>query len=106
MRIIPAKHADWLQKTSAGSTTLNDRKMMLDPGAPDARAYTVSVIMDIVSRYDVDGIHLDNVRYMGEKAGYGDISVGRFRTQFAKADAPGETDADWKAWRFSWRLGG
>lgn len=35
----------------------------LDPGEPDVRAYTEAVIMDVVDRYDIDGVHLDDYFY-------------------------------------------
>jgi len=36
---------------------------MLDPGIPEVRAYVVSVIMDVVRRYDIDGVHWDDYFY-------------------------------------------
>jgi uncharacterized lipoprotein YddW (UPF0748 family) len=35
----------------------------LDPGEQDARQQTLSVIMDVVRRYDIDGVHLDDYFY-------------------------------------------
>lgn len=35
----------------------------LNPGHPDTIPYTTSVIMDVVDRYDVDGIHFDDYFY-------------------------------------------
>jgi uncharacterized lipoprotein YddW (UPF0748 family) len=35
----------------------------LDPGHPDAAAYTVDVITHLVEAYDLDGLHLDALRY-------------------------------------------
>jgi uncharacterized lipoprotein YddW (UPF0748 family) len=35
----------------------------LDPGEVDARQQTLSVIMDVVRRYDIDGVHLDDYFY-------------------------------------------
>lgn len=37
--------------------------LWLDPGSSDVRAYTVSVVRDIVRRYDIDGIHIDDYFY-------------------------------------------
>lgn len=39
------------------------RQIYLDPGEPEAIKHTVSVIADIVSRYDVDAIHFDDYFY-------------------------------------------
>ncbi len=35
----------------------------LDPGEPQTAAYLVSICQEIVSRYDVDGLHFDYIRY-------------------------------------------
>jgi uncharacterized lipoprotein YddW (UPF0748 family) len=35
----------------------------LDPGLPQVRDYIVNIIMDVVRRYDVDGVHMDDYFY-------------------------------------------
>ena len=35
----------------------------LDPAEPDAREHTLRVIADVVRRYDIDGVHLDDYFY-------------------------------------------
>ncbi|HLT95070.1 MAG TPA: family 10 glycosylhydrolase [Membranihabitans sp.] len=40
-----------------------DNKTYFNPGIPEVREYIVSVIMDVVHRYDVDGIHFDDYFY-------------------------------------------
>jgi uncharacterized lipoprotein YddW (UPF0748 family) len=35
----------------------------LDPGAPGVREWSQKVIMDVVRRYDIDGVHLDDYFY-------------------------------------------
>ncbi|HYR11467.1 MAG TPA: family 10 glycosylhydrolase, partial [Longimicrobium sp.] len=34
--------------------------MWMDPGDPEVRAQTLAVVLDVVRRYDVDGVHLDD----------------------------------------------
>lgn len=41
-----------------------DDNLMLDPGLPQVREHVKNVIMDVVSRYDVDGIHFDDYFYV------------------------------------------
>ncbi len=36
---------------------------ILDPGIPEARQHVINVVMDIVARYDIDGIHADDYFY-------------------------------------------
>jgi uncharacterized lipoprotein YddW (UPF0748 family) len=38
-------------------------KIYFDPGIPGTREYMTSVVCDIIRRYDVDGIHLDDYFY-------------------------------------------
>lgn len=37
--------------------------LWLDPGNPEVRQYTIRVMMDVVERYDIDGIHIDDYFY-------------------------------------------
>ena len=40
-----------------------NRQYFLNPGHPKTKEYLMSLIREVVSRYDVDGIHLDYLRY-------------------------------------------
>jgi uncharacterized lipoprotein YddW (UPF0748 family) len=37
--------------------------LWMDPGEPTVRAHTTKVILDVVRRYDVDGVHIDDYFY-------------------------------------------
>lgn len=43
--------------------TTDDVVTILNPGIPDAQSYVVDVIRDVVTRYDVDGVHFDDYFY-------------------------------------------
>jgi uncharacterized lipoprotein YddW (UPF0748 family) len=43
--------------------TTNPNLKILNPGLPEVRNYIVSIIQDIATRYDVDGIHFDDYFY-------------------------------------------
>ncbi|WP_161627222.1 family 10 glycosylhydrolase [Fictibacillus gelatini] len=89
---------NWLSKTYTGSY-VNGSDYVIDPGQPDAVNYTRDVIMRVVRNYDVDGIHMDLVRYMGEDWGYNDISVERYNKAYKKSGLPQPSDPTWKQWR-------
>ena len=57
-RHVILEHPEWLHLVKG--------EWWLDPGIPPARKYTMNVALDIVRRYDVDGIHFDFIRYPGE----------------------------------------
>ncbi len=41
----------------------NQGELYLDPGDPRTSQYLLSLVKEIVSRYDIDGFHLDYIRY-------------------------------------------
>ena len=46
----------------------------LDPGQPGTADYLVKICHEIVSRYDVDGLHFDYIRYPENAASFNDAS--------------------------------
>jgi uncharacterized lipoprotein YddW (UPF0748 family) len=40
-----------------------DNKMHFNPGVPEVRQHILAVIMDVVRRYDIDGVHFDDYFY-------------------------------------------
>lgn len=69
----------------------------IDPGHPAAVDYTVDVLTHLVRSYDVDGLHLDRIRYpeapidrpagqpLGINTGYNETSVQRFKARHGSA---------------------
>ena len=62
-------HKDWVKLWAN-----RDRKgkiisteWWLDMGIPDVRSYLVSLVMEMVRNYDLDGIHFDFLRYPGQE---------------------------------------
>lgn len=49
------KHPEWFVRY--------DGKLYFDPALPESRQFITDVVMDIVNRYDVDGIHFDDYFY-------------------------------------------
>ncbi len=52
---VTVQHPEWILE-------FDDLKI-LNPGLPDVRDYVTGVIMDVVWRYDIDGIHFDDYFY-------------------------------------------
>jgi N-acetylmuramoyl-L-alanine amidase len=65
----------------------------LSAGVPGVHAYLRKVIMDVVRRYEVDGIHLDRIRYPGREYSHDPIS----RRRFLGRGNP--TRLDWADWQ-------
>ena len=55
------KHPEWF-------VTYN-KQILFDPGLPESRQFICRVVRDIVGRYDVDAIHMDDYFYPYPAAG-------------------------------------
>ncbi|WP_421775058.1 family 10 glycosylhydrolase [Gracilimonas sp.] len=53
---VANKNPEWL-------FVMNDKIAIMNPGLPEVMEYNVRVVMDVVNRYDVDGIHFDDYFY-------------------------------------------
>ncbi len=85
----------------------------IDFGHPDAAAYTVNVLMQLVNNYDIDGLHLDRIRYpeltatgqtpsSGANIGYNPKNVERFQIRNnipVGSTPPTPGDTAWANWR-------
>jgi uncharacterized lipoprotein YddW (UPF0748 family) len=66
-----ALQADSLRPPSPGHISLKrpdlvktyGKSLWLDPGEPEVQSYSLSVVMDVVRRYDIDGVHFDDYFY-------------------------------------------
>ncbi len=70
---ILTDHPEWLMVPRAdmgGGPATVTGKYTLDPGSPDVQEYLMSIVRELVSNYEIDGIHWDYIRYTIEDAGY------------------------------------
>ena len=52
---IAKQHPDWVRRHGA--------QLWVDPGEPAAREYVLSIFQEIVRKYDIDGVHIDDYFY-------------------------------------------
>lgn len=91
----------WLTRDPTGAIApAAGGRIYLDPGHPDATDYTVNVLVHLIKHYDLDGLHLDIIRYPeGGNWGYNPVNIERFQRRYARADTPPPTDPDFQQWR-------
>lgn len=70
--------SDWLQWDDDGPMPLNTHYLWASPGHPAVTEHVISVCQDIVDHYDIDGLHLDNVRYAGSQYSHDPASLSRY----------------------------
>ncbi len=96
-------HPEWLSLSDTGAD-FDGEATKIDPGNPEAADWTFRVYMDVVRHYDVDGIHLDFIRYGGDGKtighwGYNAVSVARYNKRYGTTGSPIWDDPRWQAWR-------
>ncbi len=81
---VTRKHPNWLIHYGG--------KTVLDPGIPEAREYVIRVIMEVVKKYDIDAVHMDDYFYPYRVAGqeFGDA------TSYKKYGGDFENRDDWR----------
>jgi len=55
--------ANHISKTHPQMVRQYGKFLWLDPGEKDVQDYSLSVVMDVVKRYDIDGVHFDDYFY-------------------------------------------
>ncbi len=59
---ISKTHPEWILRYA--------NLKLLDPGLPEVRSYVTKVVLDVVRRYDIDGVHFDDYFYPYPQAGF------------------------------------
>ncbi len=69
-RVESFRKRGWMLDAGAGR--------WLDPAVPEVRSYLISAVQEMATRYGVDGVHLDFVRYPDFNSSLGSVTRQRF----------------------------
>src|SRR5262245_40181464 len=89
------------------------QEFWVDLGHPDAADHTYYVLMHLLRNYDIDGLHLDRIRYpelyvsgqsasSGSNIGYNETSIARSQKRYnipPGSSPPAPNDPRWSDWR-------
>lgn len=96
----------WLNRRYDGSEVGGAANRSIDVANPAAVDYYVNGIASIAREYDIDGIHLDYIRYPDYNSttthsdwGYSEVSLARFRAATGRTDTPQPSDEQFSQWR-------
>lgn len=93
----PADPANyWITRTESGA---EPSEKAFDPGHPGVQRYVNDVCMDLVTNFDIDGLHFDYIRFTASDQGYNPTSVARFNARYGRTGQPLSTDDLWEQWR-------
>jgi len=93
-------HRDWVAVNSSGipMDPATSEYVFGSPGIPEYIDHLFTVFMEIVEKYDVDGIHLDRIRYPSTNYSYDSTSVTRFK-QETGLSSPYTDPFRWAQWQ-------
>jgi len=97
-------HRDWFMQNAEGDVMWPQDwwtywYTFVDPGVPAVKQYLHDVFLEVVTDYDVDGLHYDYIRYPAEVGdwSYNATSVARFEAAYG--GAPSALPEQWQAWK-------
>jgi len=82
---ILGAHPDWTELDVNGKDLSPNGGYWLSPSNPAARDFLASVYAELARKYDIDGIHLDYIRYETEEKspyGFSESSTSLFEKQY------------------------
>lgn len=97
-RHVLLDHPEWVMSDRTGKRLPcpnSEEYVWLSPAFPEVRHRLAAVAADVARRYDVDGIHLDRIRYPGTAWSYDAASRSEFGLN------PDTHQSEWKAYRTS-----
>jgi uncharacterized lipoprotein YddW (UPF0748 family) len=91
-------HPEYLTKDSIGQKLVG-KGYFLDPGNPEANQTIYNAAQDVVSHYDIDGLHWDYFRYPNRDSGYNETAIRRYNEEFGLKGQPAPDDPRFSEWR-------
>jgi len=75
---VLSQHPEWVMLDASGGSQIH----WLNFAHPDARQFISDLISEVVLNYDVDGVHLDYIRYPGSKWSFDPHSVTALANEY------------------------
>lgn len=77
-----------------------DNSKFMDPGIPEAKDYLIKVVLDVVDRYDIDGVHLDDYFYPIESKRDSKLKI-RDKSTYQKHKGDYKNIDDWRRYNIN-----
>ena len=91
-------HPDWFICDAGGRRQeLNSHYLWLSPTHPRVQQHLIALCTELVERYDIDGLHLDYIRFPGPQYSHDPYSLRLFH-QIA-GGSPASKPEEWAHWR-------
>jgi uncharacterized lipoprotein YddW (UPF0748 family) len=100
---IALRHPDWLTRKRNGDITWQEGKyprVWLNPFLPEVQQLIKNLVLEVVTRYPVDGIQFDDHFGLEYEFGYDPYTVQLYQREHQGKSPPADPkDAEWTRWR-------
>ncbi|WP_232058475.1 glycoside hydrolase family 10 protein [Nibribacter ruber] len=99
--ILLQKKPHWASKDKTGNITTKNDFQWMNSFHPEVQAFVKSLVLEVVQKYDVDGIQGDDrLPALPTNGGYDDYTVNLYKSEHSgKAPPAQEKDYEWVKWR-------
>ena len=66
----------------------NNEGLFLSPNHPDVNEYLIKVFRELIINYDIDGLHLDYIRYQDAEYGRNPYAIAQFKNESGNDPGP------------------
>lgn len=100
---IALRHPEWLTQKRDGTQTWQEGKwprVWLNPFLPEVQQLIKGLILEVVTRYDVDGIQFDDHFGLNYEFGYDPYTIQLYQQDHnGQSPSANPNDAEWTRWR-------
>lgn len=93
---------DWFtQKQDGGQTSISaaGEVMWLNPFHPEVQQFITSLVLEVMTQYDADGIQFDDHMSLPREFGYDKYTVGLYTQETKNKPPRNPEDPEWVSWR-------
>jgi uncharacterized lipoprotein YddW (UPF0748 family) len=100
---LRTKHPDWITQRRDGTQIWMEtiyQRSWLNPFKPEVQQFIQDLVLELVTKYDLDGIQLDDHFGLPYEFGYDPYTVALYQSEHGGKSPPANPkDAEWVRWR-------
>lgn len=101
---IMKEHPEWIEKDKFGNIFQEVHKVAwLSHANPETRKYILDGILEIIEKFEIDGINLDYIRYASNNMGYDEYTIKKFKEETGinpyNIEEYSKEEVIWHMWR-------
>jgi uncharacterized lipoprotein YddW (UPF0748 family) len=99
---LASNHPNWLTQRRDGTQTTKSAAgevVWLNPFHPEVQQLIIALVLEVMDRYEIDGIQFDDHLSLPVEFGYDSYTVNLYQQETGQEPPSHPQDADWMRWR-------